>query len=213
MWELKNPKPVKLIIGILAANEAALAAAVKAIGKSFGAIDLTSDVWPFTQTDYYKDELGPNALRQFVSIEKLIDPGKLAKIKHAANKLEQKLAKKLKVFKTPDVIASEAKQSQSPDINRLPRRPDESGLLAMTPLPRPVNLDPGFIEPSKLVLASTKNFSHRIYIGNKMFAEVTLMYEKGSWRHFEFTFPDYRQSNYQDFLSKVRTRLVEQLKP
>jgi hypothetical protein len=177
MWELQNPKPVKLIIGILAADETSLAAAVKAISKSFGVIDLASDVWPFTQTDYYKDELGPNALRQFVSIENLIDPGKLAQIKHDTNSLEQQLADSLKLS-----------------------------------LPRPVNLDPGFIEPSKLILASTKNFSHRIYIGNKMFAEVTLMYEKGSWRHFEYTFPDYRQSCYQDFLSKVRTRLLEQLK-
>jgi len=177
MWQLSYPKPVKLIIGILAANETALAAAVKAISKSFGVIDLTSDVWPFTQTDYYKDELGPNALRQFVTIENLIDPGKLAQIKHDTNSLEQQLADSLKLS-----------------------------------LPRPVNLDPGFIEPSKLILASTKNFSHRIYIGNKMFAEVTLMYEKGSWRHFEFTFPDYRQSCYQDFLTKVRTRLMEQLK-
>jgi len=177
MWDLHQPQPVKLIIGILAADETSLAAAIKAINKPFGVIDLASDVWPFTQTDYYKDELGPNALRQFVSIEKLIDPGKLAQIKHDTNSLEQQLADSLKL-----------------------------------PLPRPVNLDPGFIEPSKLILASTKNFSHRIYIGNKMFAEVTLMYEKGHWRHYEYTFPDYRQSCYHDFLSKVRTRLMEQLK-
>ena len=177
MWDLHQPQPVKLIIGILAADETSLAAAIKAINKPFGVIDLASDVWPFTQTDYYKDELGPNALRQFVSIEKLIDPGKLAQIKHDTNSLEQQLADSLKL-----------------------------------PLPRPVNLDPGFIEPSKLILASTKNFSHRIYIGNKMFAEVTLMYEKGNWRHFEYTFPDYRQSCYQNFLTKVRCRLLEQLK-
>jgi hypothetical protein len=189
MWELHQPKPVKLIIGILAADEAALAAAVKAISKSFGVIDLTSDVWPFTQTNYYKDELGPNALRQFVSIEKLIDPGQLAQIKHDTNSLEQQLAKELG------------------GVN--PTRREASCALQ---LPRPVNLDPGFIEPSKLILASTKNFSHRIYIGNKMYAEVTLMYEKGGWRHFEFTFPDYKQSCYQDFLTKVRTRLMEQLK-
>ena len=177
MWNTRNPQPVKLIIGILAANETALAEAVKAISKSFGIIDLKSDIWPFTQTDYYKDEIGPNALRQFVSIEKLIDPGKLAQIKHDTNPLEQQLADSLKLS-----------------------------------LPRPVNLDPGIIEPSKLILASTKNFSHRIYIGNKMFAEVTLMYEKGRWRHFEYTFPDYRQSCYQNFLTKVRCRLMEQLK-
>jgi hypothetical protein len=177
MWELHEPKPVKLIIGVLAADEGALAVSVKAISAKFGKIDLTSEVWPFTQTDYYRDETGPNILRQFVSIEKLIDPGKLAKIKHISNKIEQKLARSLK-----------------------------------TALPRPVNLDPGFIEPSKLVLATTKNYSHRIYIGYKMFAEVTLIYEKGTWRDFDWTYPDYRQASYQDFFTKVRNRLVEQLK-
>jgi hypothetical protein len=177
MWDLQNPKPVKLIIGILAANEIALAEAVEAVNKHLGEIDLASDVWPFTQTDYYKDETGPNILRQFVSLEKLIDPGKLAKIKHTTNKLEQKLARSLKMS-----------------------------------LPRPVNLDPGLIEPSKLVLATTKNYSHRIYIGHKIYAEVTLVYEKGNWRHFEYTYPDYREVRYHDFFTKVRTRLLEQLK-
>jgi len=177
MWDLQNPKPVKLIIGVLAANEDALAEAVEAVNKHLGEIDLASDVWPFTQTDYYKDETGPNILRQFVSIEKLIDPGKLAKIKHATNKLEQKLARRLKMS-----------------------------------LSRPVNLDPGIVEPSKLVLATTKNYSHRIYVGHKMYAEVTLVYEKGNWRHFEYTYPDYRQQCYHDFFTKIRSRLLEQLK-
>jgi len=95
MWELKDPKPVKLIIGILAANRDCLQIAVKTIEAKFGEIDFQSDVWPFTQTDYYKDQTGENILRQFVSIENLIDPEKLAKIKHKTNKLEQKLAAKL----------------------------------------------------------------------------------------------------------------------
>ncbi|MDD5326461.1 MAG: DUF4416 family protein [Phycisphaerae bacterium] len=177
MWELQTPKPVKLIIAVLAADEDCLKAALEAINTRFGNADFLSDVWQFSQTDYYKDEIGENILRQFVSIEKLIDPGTLAQIKHDANSLEQQLADSLKLA-----------------------------------LPRPANLDPGFMEPSKLVLASTKNFSHRIYIGNKMFAEVTLVYEKGNWRHFEYTFPDYRQQCYFDFFNKVRTRLLEQLK-
>ncbi|MBN2018702.1 MAG: DUF4416 family protein [Sedimentisphaerales bacterium] len=177
MWELKEPRPVKLIIGILAADKDALATAVGAIGEHIGKVDLISDVWPFTQTDYYKDETGGNILRQFVSIEELVDPGKLAEIKHATNKLEQELAAALKIS-----------------------------------VPRPVNMDPGLIEPSKLVLATTKNYSHRIYIGNKMFAEVTLIFEKAAWRHFEWTYPDYRQQCYQEFFSKVRSRLLEQLR-
>jgi hypothetical protein len=177
MWQLKDPKPAKLIIGILAADEECLKAALDAINANFGKIDFTSDVWPFDQTDYYKDQTGENILRQFVSIEKLIDPGKLAKIKLKTNKLEQKLAEQ-----------------------------SASDLL------RPVNLDPGIIEPSKLILATTKNYSHRIYIGKKIFAEVTLIFDKGRWKPFEYTYPDYRQDCYHDFFSKVRTQLVEQLK-
>jgi hypothetical protein len=177
MWQLKDPKPAKLIIGILAADEECLKAALDAINANFGKIDFTSDVWPFDQTDYYKDQTGENILRQFVSIEKLIDPGKLAKIKLKTNKLEQKLAEQ-----------------------------SASDLL------RPVNLDPGIIEPSKLILATTKNYSHRIYIGKKMYAEVTLIFDKGRWKPFEYTYPDYRQDCYHDFFSKVRTQLVEQLK-
>jgi hypothetical protein len=177
MWKLNAPKPAKLIIGILAADQECLTAALDAITANFGNIDFTSDVWPFDQTDYYKDQTGENILRQFVSIEKLVDPGKLAKIKLKTNKIEQKLAKQ-----------------------------------AASDLLRPVNLDPGIIEPSKLVLATTKNYSHRIYIGKKIFAEVTLVFDKGSWRPFDYTYPDYRQPCYFDFFERVRNRLLEQLK-
>ena len=177
MWQLNDPKPVKLIVGILAADENCLSTAIETLKSEFGAIDLASDTWPFTLTDYYNQQSGPNILRKLTSFEKLIDPGRLAQIKHDTNRIEQQLASQLK-----------------------------------TPFPRPVNLDPGIIEPSKLILASTKNFSHRIYIDKKMYAEVTLIYDKGKWKHFDYTFPDYKQQCYHDFLSKVRTRLVEQLK-
>ncbi len=177
MWELKDPKPVKLIVGILAASEDCLQTAREAITSEFGKADLISDIWPFTQTDYYKDETGENILRQFVSIEPLVDPANLAKIKHQTNKLERKLATKL-------------------NLN----------------LPRPVNLDPGVIEPSKLILATAKNYSHRMYIGEKMYAEVTLIFDKGSWHPLSYTYPDYKQKCYHDFFSKVRKRLLEQLK-
>ncbi len=177
MWDIKEPKPVKLIIGILAADRQCLLAAMEVIEDKFDKVDLASDVWPFVQTDYYKDQTGPNILRQFVSTEHLIDPALLVKIKHKTNKLEQKLAARL-------------------------------GL----PLPRPVNLDPGTIEPSKLVLASTKNYSHRIYIGKKMYAEVTLIFDKGYWRPLPYTYLDYRQECYFEFFEKVRARLLEQLK-
>jgi len=177
MWELKDPKPVKLIIGILAPDCNALQMAAGALEAEFGKIDLSSDVWPFTLTDYYKEQIGETILRQFVSIEKPIGPGELAGVKHRTNALERKLAEQLALN-----------------------------------VPRPVNLDPGVIEPSKLVLATTKNYSHRIYIGDKMYAEVTLIYDKGKWASLPYTYPDYKQHCYLDFFEKVRKRLLEQLK-
>jgi len=177
MWELKEPKPVKLIIGILAADRNCLHAGIEAVIDRFGRTDLASDVWPFEQTDYYRRQSGPAILRQFISFEKLVHPGKLAGIKHRTNKIERRLARSLGV-----------------------------------PLPRPVNLDPGIIGPAKLVLATTKDYSHRIYIGKKMFAEATLIFEKGRWRPFDYTYPDYRQDCYHEFFDRVRARLLEQLR-
>jgi len=177
MWKLKEPKPAKLIAGILASNYQCLHAAADLVTGKLGHADFTSDVWPFEMTDYYKDQTGPRILRQFLSFERLIEPGKLAKIKLRTNKLEQKLAKTLAI-----------------------------------PLSRPVNLDPGIIEPAKLVLATTKDYSHRIYIGRSIYAEITLVYDKGRWKPLDHTYPDYKQQCYYDFFEKVRARLLEQLK-
>ncbi|MBN2376570.1 MAG: DUF4416 family protein [Sedimentisphaerales bacterium] len=75
---------------------------------------------------------------------------------------------------------------------------------------RPINLDPGYIEPSKLVLASTKNYSHRIYIGESIYAECTLQFHQGKWESWPFTYPDYGSGKYDEFLSAVREKLLEQ---
>ncbi len=79
-------------------------------------------------------------------------------------------------------------------------------------LRRAINLDPGYITPAKLVLASTKDYSHRVYLGRGIYAEVTLQYEHGSWRSFPWSFPDYTEPRYHGFFSEVRWRLLEQLR-
>ena len=177
MWELKEPKPVKLIVGMLACDERSLTAAQARLASAFGPVDLVSDTWPFEQTDYYADQIGPHIVRQFVSFADLIAPGELADIKHRTNALEQELAETLAVA-----------------------------------FARPVNLDPGLIEPSKLILATTKNYAHRIYIGKKMYAEVTLVFDKGRWHPLPYTYPDYQRQEYFDFFGRVRDRLVQQLR-
>ena len=56
MWDLKEPSPVKLLVGILAADKNCLNAAIETLTAEFTNLDLQSDIWPFTQTDYYNNE-------------------------------------------------------------------------------------------------------------------------------------------------------------
>ena len=77
---------------------------------------------------------------------------------------------------------------------------------------RSVNIDPGYIEASKVVLASTKNFSHRIYLKKGIYAEVTLIYTRKSFQDLPWTFPDYRTSFYKEQLHKIRSIYMQQLR-
>lgn len=80
---------------------------------------------------------------------------------------------------------------------------------------RPVNLDPGLLLASKIILASCKDFSHRIYLGSGVYAEITLQYSsgrKGAWQTLPWTFPDYRKKEYHDFFTVLRQRYMEQVR-
>lgn len=75
------------------------------------------------------------------------------------------------------------------------------------PEARPVNLDPGYVTEAKLVLASTKDRDHRLYLSQGIFAEVTLHYHGGSWKTRPWTYPDYATAGYHEFLDRCRARL------
>lgn len=76
---------------------------------------------------------------------------------------------------------------------------------------RRVNLDPGYLETSKLVLASTKNFSHRIYLSQGIWAEVTLIYADGKFQKLPWTYPDYLENEFITFLEKTRDKYKRSL--
>jgi hypothetical protein len=75
------------------------------------------------------------------------------------------------------------------------------------PEPRPLNLDPGYVTLAKLVLASTKDHSHRLYLGRGIYAEITLSYRAGRWQESEWTYPDYRRADFQQFFVECRDYL------
>jgi len=73
------------------------------------------------------------------------------------------------------------------------------------------NLDPGILTESRVILATTKDYSHRIYIGEGIFGEVTLIYRKGEgYLPLPWTYPDYRTETAKKFFLKMRELLREE---
>ena len=72
---------------------------------------------------------------------------------------------------------------------------------------RPINLDPGYITEAKLVLATTKDRDHRIYLREGILAEVTLFYQGNQWQNSRWTYPDYKRNDFLEFFDQCREYL------
>ena len=103
----------------------------------------------------------------------------------------------------PDAIAEIKRQT-----NDIETRICED--LALRTDRRLVNLDPGYVALSKLVLATTKDYAHRIYLRRGIYAEATLRFHDGGWHTWPWTYPDYASKEYQDFFITVREELKKQ---
>ena len=75
------------------------------------------------------------------------------------------------------------------------------------PESRPLNIDPGYITEAKLVLATTKDRDHRVYLNDGIFAEVTLHYTQHQWVVSRWTYPDYQRDDFHSFFSSCRDYL------
>jgi len=173
MGDIHDPDAVLLLVAASSRHQAALDWARERIERQFGPLALVSDAFDFTETAYYTATMGEELKKQFVSCERLIDPGELAHVKRETNAWEAEYA----------TLGGHAE-------------------------PRPLNLDPGYITPAKLVLTSTKDHAHRLYLGDGIYAEVTLAYRQRQWQPQEWTYPDYRRADYQAFFTACREYLL-----
>lgn len=167
MGTLGDTPLVKPIVGILAASVEMIEEACAGVAACLGEIELHSDTCPWTASEYYRDEIGPEIWRRYVSLRELAFADGLPEWKHETNRLERRWTVQAK---------------------------------------RRVNLDPGYVDWHRLVLASTKDAAHRIYLGAGIFAEVTLHYEDGRFRAWAYTYPDYAASETLEFFNRVRAR-------
>jgi len=77
---------------------------------------------------------------------------------------------------------------------------------------RTVNIDPGYLLLSRFILATGKDFSHRVYLDRGIYADLTLVYKKGQYRPLEWTYPDYAAPEMTQFLGKIREKYSLDLK-
>ena len=77
---------------------------------------------------------------------------------------------------------------------------------------RRINIDPGYLNPANVILASTKDFSHRIYLSKGIYGEITLIYQKEDFIKLPWSYPDYTSPAAKKFLLETRAKLMSQLK-
>ncbi|HVS72842.1 MAG TPA: DUF4416 family protein [Phycisphaerae bacterium] len=176
-----SPMPVCRFAGLLAGSEDQLAAARAELAQWYGRIDDASEILPFTFTDYYAGEMGPHLLRQWVRFEALFNPEHLAKCKLETNMAETLLARQFAA-------------------------PRSGGAVA-----RPINIDPGYVHRYKVILATTKDHSHRVYIAEGIYGEVTLHWQQNAWTPWPWTYADYQTREAGAFFVRARTAYLEQL--
>jgi len=78
--------------------------------------------------------------------------------------------------------------------------------------PRPLNLDPGILSLGKFMLATTKDQAHRIYLGDGIYAEVTLRFQSHAFQYNSWTYADYREPELLDFLNEAREYYRQRLR-
>ncbi len=125
---------------------------------------------------------------------------------------EQEMGKKL--FKNFYSFRDLIKRESIADIKIRTNQLEEKIKLNTSKNGRDINLDPGYVTLSNVTLATTKDFSHRIYIGHGIFLENTLFFNsnKKSFIECELTYPDYRTREYKEFFNKIRDIYHKQLK-
>jgi len=77
---------------------------------------------------------------------------------------------------------------------------------------RRLNIDPGYISPERLVLATGKNYVHRIYLSKGIYADLTLIFSRGHFRPLQWTYKDYADPATRGYFEKVRERYMKQRK-
>jgi hypothetical protein len=98
------------------------------------------------------------------------------------------------------------------DLPAIKRKTNEMEQATAPDSSRQVNIDPGYVSLAKMVLASTKNHAHRLYLGEGIYGEGTLTYQRGRFRAWPWTYPDYASDRYCALFDQIREMYKAQLR-
>ncbi|TWU01119.1 DUF4416 family protein [Stieleria varia] len=181
MAEIELVEPVIRICAVISRYAEVRQWAIERITDRWGQLVLISHDFPFTAGGFYDAQMGRDLRKVMVACRQPCQPDGLAEWKLETNAWEREFAE----------------QSQHPG--------------AQYPESRPLNLDPGYVTQAKLVLATTKDRDHRLYLHDGIFAEVTLNYTAKQWVSHRWTYPDYRTDEMKAFAQQCRDHLREHI--
>jgi hypothetical protein len=191
-----KPAKAKLVAALMAPDRQLIEKALSVLEPAYGPVELSSAVFPFTYSDYYTKEMGEGLLKMFCSFRRLIEPDEIVSLKFAAIECERSFLRETTRESSAEILG------QYP-----PQKTASAG-----PGGRAVNIDPGYLDRTKLVLATTKDCSHRICIGQGIYGDVEMIYKSASFVCLEWTYPDYRAALAIEFFNKVRSVYLADLR-
>ena len=158
------------------------------------------------QHDAHYQEVLSQLKERFGNVEQLIKYDFTAFTDYYNSEMGNHLYKVIMSFET--LISKEKTASLKHYSNEIE---SQSANKKEYPMKRAVNIDPGYLTEAKVILLTTKNFAHRIYIGNGIFAEITLTYRKNSYTFNNWTYPDYKSQKVISYFNDVRIKYREQI--
>lgn len=177
----KNPPPTLQLVAIFSRHNDVLDLALERIRDGWGPLLLMSERFDHSETRYYEKEMGAALIKQFAFVERHECSGYYDPAHLAESKLQ-----------------SNAWERELAETTNYPEA-------------RPVNIDPGYITLTKLVLASAKDRAHRIYLSKGIYAEECLYYLDHRWQARPWTYPDYQRQDFQQFFVEGRELLKQEI--